>query len=166
MAAILGIVDLLKVLGFDDTVKSKLVRHQDARYDMAALIREGWFELYQSLQSRPVFEGCKQIVSFLGDGSGRARFHGVYQIIAESPASRSMVPVNCPYKDWERCKYFYKLDRCPQFSELEGRIVIDWPAAQLGTSGSKTSRLSKCIHKDGFWNHLQTTWTSHFHLTN
>ena len=56
MATEIGIVDLLKVLGFDDRLKSKLVRHQDARYDVPALIRDGWFDLYQSLQKRPVFK--------------------------------------------------------------------------------------------------------------
>ncbi len=126
----LGIVDLLKVLGFDDRAKSKLVRHQDAHYDMGALIREGWFDLYLSLQARPVFDGCKQIVSFLGDGRGRARFHGVYEVIGQSPASKSMVPSDCPYKARERCKYFYKLERRPEFSDLGGRVVIDWPAAR------------------------------------
>jgi hypothetical protein len=126
----LGIVDLLKVFGFDDRVKTKLVRHQDAKYDLVALQREGWFELYQSLQKRPIFKDCGQVVSFLGDGPGRARLHGVYELTAEKAAYKSMVPPNCPYKDWEGCKFLYELRRRNEFADLENRVVIDWPAAR------------------------------------
>ena len=34
MTTDLGIVDLLKVFGFDDQLPTKLARHQDARYDI------------------------------------------------------------------------------------------------------------------------------------
>jgi hypothetical protein len=88
----LGILDLLKVFGFDERKKSKLVRHQDARFDIPGLIREGWFDLYQSLQARPVFNGCEQIVSFIGDGSGRARLVGVYRVLKHGQATKSLVP--------------------------------------------------------------------------
>ena len=90
MATEIGIVDLLEVLGFDDRLKSKLVRHQDARYDVPALIRDGWFDLYQSLQKRPVFKDCKQIVSFVGDGSKRARFVGVYRVLNKARRPRRL----------------------------------------------------------------------------
>lgn len=60
LATDLGIIDLLKVFGFDERLKAKLVRHQDSRYDIPSLMREGWFDLYQSLQARPVFGGCKR----------------------------------------------------------------------------------------------------------
>jgi hypothetical protein len=131
MATALGIIDLLKVFGFDDRLKSKIVRHQDGRYDLTSLLREGWFDLYQSLQKKPVFKGCEQLVSFLGDGSGRARFLGVYRVLSEAAASKSAVPAGCPYKEWEECKFQYQLERCPQFADLEGRVVVDWGSGAL-----------------------------------
>jgi hypothetical protein len=49
----------------------------------------------------------------------------------EANASKSLIPSGCPYKEWERCKYFYTLERCPEFAELEGRVVIDWGSGAL-----------------------------------
>ena len=132
MAIELGIVDLLKIFGFDERMKSKLVRHQDARYDIPALIRGGWFDLYQSLQARPVFKGCEQIVSFVGDGGGRARLVGVYRVLTQGAATRALVPQNCPYQEWrDTAKYHYTLERRVEFANLEGRVVIDWGSGAL-----------------------------------
>lgn len=132
MATEIGIVDLLKVFGFDDRLKTKLVRHQDARYDVGTLIRDGWFDLYQSLQKRPVFKGCEQIVSFIGDGSGRARLVGVYRVLTENASSKSLIPANCPYQEWGvTSMYHYELQRCAEFASLEGRVVIDWGLGAL-----------------------------------
>lgn len=128
----LGIVDLLKAFGFDDQLKSKLVRHQDSRYDIPTLMREGWFELYQSLQGRPVFSGCEQIVCFVGDGGTRARFIGVYRVLGETPANPTHVPKRCPYTEWRTdSNYFYKLRYEPQYEDLVGRIVMDWGAGAI-----------------------------------
>jgi hypothetical protein len=128
----LGIIDLLKPFGFDEQLKTKLVRHQDGRYDVPTLMREGWFELYQSLQARPVFSGCDQIVCFVGDGSTRAKFIGVYQVLDESPVLSSHVPTKCPYVEWRSdSKYFYKLRYQPQYEDLVGRVVVDWGAGAL-----------------------------------
>ncbi|MEQ8784811.1 MAG: GIY-YIG nuclease family protein [Pirellulaceae bacterium] len=128
----LGIVDVLKPLGFDSTLRTKLVRHQDARYGISTLIREGWFELYQSLQAKPVFKGCEQIVSFIGEGGDQARFIGVYQVLKEGRASKSIVPDECPYPQWgKNSKYHYELERREEFSDLESRLIIEWGAGAL-----------------------------------
>jgi len=132
MATEIGIVDLLKVFGFDDRLKSKLVRHQDARYDVTTLIRDGWFDLYQSFQARPVFNDCEQIISFVGDGSGRARLVGVYRVLKQGASSKSLIPADCPYQEWGvTSKYHYELERCSEFANLEGRVVIDWGSGAL-----------------------------------
>jgi hypothetical protein len=127
-----GIVDILKVFGFDDQLKTKIVRHQDSRYDVPTMIREGWFDVYQSLQARPVFSGCDQIVSFVGDGGTRARFLGVYRVLKESTALPTHVPHKCPYSEWRTSSnYFYRLEYEPQYEDLVGRVVIDWGAGAL-----------------------------------
>jgi hypothetical protein len=132
MATEFGIVDLLKIFGFDETLTTKLVRHQDSRYDVSGLIRDGWFDLCQSLQARPVFNGCQQIVSFVGDGSRRARFVGLYKILNQASASKSLVPEDCPYQQWGvTSKYHYGLKRCPEYDSLGGRVVVVWGSGAL-----------------------------------
>ena len=59
---------------------------------MPLLIREGLFELYQSLQARPIFSGCGQIVSFIGDGGTRARFVGVYRVLKQTTSVKDVCP--------------------------------------------------------------------------
>lgn len=100
MAHELGIVDLLRGYGYDPQLKAKLVRHQDARFDVPALIRDGWFDLYQQLQKKPIFDGCNQLVSFVGDGPGRARFVGVYPVLGQRAASKADAPAGCPFPEW------------------------------------------------------------------
>jgi hypothetical protein len=132
MASELGIIELLEAQGFDRRLKTKLVRHQDARYDMPLLMREGLFELYQSLQARPVFSGCEQIVSFIGDGGTRARFVGVYRVLKQTASVKGIVPKDCPYQEWATTsKYAYTLARQPAYAELEGRVIVDWGAGAL-----------------------------------
>jgi len=72
----LGIVDLLKLFGFTEA-RSKLVRHQDKRYDVHDLMRQGWLETYQALQKRPIFDNLDVIVSFVGLEGSRALLAGV-----------------------------------------------------------------------------------------
>lgn len=128
----LGIIDLLLPLGFDPSLVTKLVRHQDAVHDIPSLIKSGWFDLYQSLQAKPVFKGCQQLVSFVGDGSGRARFIGVYRVIKEGNASKALVPPDCPFQQWGfSSKYHYELERRSEFSDLEGRVIVDWGTGAL-----------------------------------
>jgi hypothetical protein len=59
----LGVVDLLRLHGFDPGCRSKLVRHQDKRYDVHELVRHGWLEAYQQYQARPVFDGLDSLGS-------------------------------------------------------------------------------------------------------
>jgi hypothetical protein len=141
MPSELGIIDLLEVHGFDPRLKSKLVRHQDRRYDLPLLMKSGWFELYQSLQARPIFNGCDQIVSFIGDGGARARFLGVYRVLEQTMSVRPNIPKTCPHQEWRRtANYFYKLKRRPEFRDLEGRVVIDWGAGTLAWHQHMTNK--------------------------
>lgn len=132
MTSQLSILPILKQFGFDSSLKTKLVRHQDKRYAVTELIESGWFELYQSLQAKPIFSGCKQIISFVGDGSTRARLIGVYDVEEELPFHKSLVPNDCPYNDWRsNSHYFYRLKKRHEFIDLERRVVIDWGTAAL-----------------------------------
>lgn len=132
MADTLGILDLLTVRGFEPSCKSKLVRHQDKRYDIPSLIREGWFDLYQSHQATDIFGKCEYIVSFIGDGGTRAKFLGVYKVLNGRPRTRADTPKKSPFAEWRKNQgYFYTLQHQPKYSDLEGRVVIEWGAGAL-----------------------------------
>lgn len=131
MSMHLGVLDVLANFGFDRQSKAKLVRHQHRAYDVASLIRDGWFDLYQSLQRQPRFHECDQIVSFIGDGGNRARFVGVYRVIRSHPASKHKLPSNCPFPEWGQESFFrYELQREDAFADLEHRLVIEWENAR------------------------------------
>ena len=131
----LGLVDILKLAGFDQKVPTKLVRHQDRRYPVTELRRHDWLELYQSYQSKPKFHGAQQIVSFYGLPGTRAGFYGVYRILGHKghqPLDEPMLAACEWSKEWNRdAKYFYELRRDSRFDDLRDRIIIDWGPGTL-----------------------------------
>ena len=76
-----GIIELLRLRGFDATLPTKFVRHQDKRWDVNDLMRRDWLDFYQATQGKPIFDHCNQIVSFIGAGGTKARFIGVYRVV-------------------------------------------------------------------------------------
>lgn len=135
----LGIVDLLRLKGFDPTRSAKLVRHQDTRYDVLHdrrydvhdLLRRGLLEIYQSYQSKPVFDGCDVIISFVGEEGTKARFIGVYRVLRRIAGSDAPLPPDFPYQEWRETPHFYQLEREPGFEDLENRVVIEWGKGAL-----------------------------------
>jgi hypothetical protein len=127
----IGIVDILKLAGFDAASQWKLVRHQDDRYPVDELRRHDWFELYQSYQGRPIFHNVDQIVSFYGLSGTRAGFYGVYKVLDHLPANKGRTLSGCPWSDqWHRdAKFFYHLKRDSRFDSLRDRLIIDWGRA-------------------------------------
>lgn len=159
MSEEIGIVDLLRVCGFDPSCRSKLVRHQDQRWESHGLLRRGWLDVYQSFQSRPVFDNLDYIISFIGAGGTQARLVGVYKVLGRRPGSSGVLPPGCPYLEWKNSEYFYELERQTAFESLEHRVVIEmgpWspgmapahdeqdsqPIATKGTSAPAIYRLS------------------------
>jgi len=128
----LGILDLLSACGFDQACKAKLVRHQDKRFDIPTLIRDGWMDLYQAHQASDIFGKCEYIVSFTGDGGTRAKFLGVYRVANGRRRTPADIPEDSPFQDWlNQPGYFYELEYVPQFADLEGRVVVEWGAGAL-----------------------------------
>jgi hypothetical protein len=121
MSSALGVLDLLRVQGFDyDTRRFKLVRHQEGRYDLHDFLRRGWLEAYQAFQNKPVFRNVDRIVSFIGVGHTQARLVGVYDVLGHSPRNQGLVPAGCPLADhWLGLNYFYEMRRAPGFEELD-----------------------------------------------
>jgi len=129
----IGVVDLLKLCGLDQTKPTKLVRHQQAEYPVEELLQSGWLELYQSYQGQHRFHRTDYIVSFTALPRGRALFFGVFRNKGVLSVQDGPCPDECPWvKEWRaQCKYYYELERVPGFEALEGRMVIDWGSGAL-----------------------------------
>ncbi len=129
--SILGLLDVLKVAGFDPRRPGKLIRHQDARYPVDELRRQDWLELYQSYQGRPILHDLEQVVSFYGLPGTRAGFYGVYKVLGHRPAREGHTLEGCPWSfEWhQQAKFFYTLERDPRFDGLRDRLIVDWGLA-------------------------------------
>jgi hypothetical protein len=160
----LGIVDLLKLFGFTEA-KSKLVRHQDKRYDIWDLLRRGWLETYQSTQKRPIFDNLNRIVTFVGLEGSRALFTGVYRVGERKDASLFSAPAGCPFKDWFiPGEYHYDLSKEVGYECLEKRVVIDWGRGALAWHQKTTNKTVLEIRPPGsslvvFKDYLEFTLT-------
>jgi hypothetical protein len=125
----IGLLELLGRRGLDLSARTKMVRHEDARYAIENLIREGQFEFYQGYQSRPIFD-CKYVVSFLGQPHRRALFYGVYQVVGHSLSADRDVPPGLTHPEWAaRDRFWYDLEKLSSFADLEQRVIIDWGAS-------------------------------------
>jgi hypothetical protein len=123
----LTLESLLSPFGFDPRRKVRLVRHQDDRYDVMRLYRSGQLDIYQAIQARPIFGDAQTLVTFVGQPGTHALFVGVYEVKAvEGPATYDL-PEDFLYPDMLTAGcYRYKLTHDSRFSDLEGRLVIDW----------------------------------------
>ena len=121
------ILDLLVSRGFDPSCKTKLVRHQDKNYDIPALIRDGWMDVYQALQGKDIYKGCEYIVTFTGDGGTRSKLMGIYRVEGVRMATPEDVPEDSPLAVFRGQELFwYTLEHQGQYADLEGRVVVDW----------------------------------------
>lgn len=124
-------IDILKLAGFDAALPTKIVRHQDKRYPVQELRRNGWLELYQAYQHRPVFHDVKQIVSFYGLPGSRAGFYGVYKVVGHRPRREGPILAACEWSQrWNRGRgFFYDLKRDRRFDGFRDRLIIHWTSA-------------------------------------
>ena len=120
---------LLQPFGLDTSRRTKLVRHKEKRIDVAALLKAGQLEFYQTFQDGPVFAGCEQIVSFLGGVGTQAVFVGVYEVLGVSGPRAIELPEDFLYPEMNVSSvYVYDLVRDKAFDALRDRLVIDWGA--------------------------------------
>lgn len=117
-----------------DINKTKLVRHTFTNEDVKKIYKSGMFEIYQSLQSKNRFDGCKYIVSFIGKSKTEALFIGVYEIIEIITGSRvaEMLPIGYPEKLKTNVNYkYYKMKKLDIMADLENKLVIEWGNSPL-----------------------------------
>jgi hypothetical protein len=125
--AVLNIKELLAMRGLDTEARIKLVRHKDARHDLEDVWRKNLISLYQSYQSRPIFDGVQYVVSFIGMSQSKARLLDVHRVEGRKAASDAPLPAGFEFPWFMPDRgYFYTLRGVPGFDDLKGRVVIDW----------------------------------------
>ena len=126
------IQELLKIRGLEPTATVKLVRHQNKKdneesngqFDPNYLYRNNRTEFlkYQSAQSKRAYLNAEYIVRCLGEEDNRARFIGVYKILA----LHRVTDKNDKYWTCDKDKWFYEMEKVKGFEDLEERIIIQW----------------------------------------
>lgn len=126
----IGLRELLDLRGLAASERVKLARHRDRRYDMNVVLASGFFDVYQSWQSRRVFDECDTVAAFIGEEARTARLIGVYRVGARAPKGSARMPRGFPFPSMriDHC-YVYGLQRDRRFEDLAGRVVIDWGAS-------------------------------------
>lgn len=111
------IQELLYNRGLPEDAKIKLVRHKDKRFDLYELYKfdKGAFLQYQKEQSKPIFDKCDYIISFLGEESTKARFVGVFKINGLENQTSS--------------HYYYNISEVEEFEDIKERVIIEWGAS-------------------------------------
>ncbi len=128
MGRAIGILDLLRIQGFDINQRFKYVRHKESRFQLEEF-EPSWLQVYQSFQHKPVFDGADCILTFLGIRSTLAKFLGIYSVAGRRPGNLGDLPKGFPEegKGWLAPEYcYYELEKLTGFEELEGRAIIDW----------------------------------------
>lgn len=126
------LTDILKLTGFDPTLDTKLVRHQDKRFPMAELRKDGRLEMYQRYQAKPRFHRAQQIVSFYGLSENRAGFYGVYKVRGyQTRQEPAVAPCNWNSEFAKDAEIFYELEPDPRFKDFRDRLIIDWGRGAL-----------------------------------
>lgn len=116
--------------------KIKMMRHVDdpgLLVPLADLSREH-FEEFQSYQSALRLRDKKWLVSFHAWPGLQARLEGIYEVGVCHQRGDWQLTDSFPCRDRQRYAnevvkkcYFYELKRDQRFSDLEGRVVIQWP---------------------------------------
>lgn len=113
------IQELLFNRGLGNSQKVKLVRHKDTRRDLYSLYRMDKKEFlnYQNSQSKDVFNGVENIVSFIGEEGTLSRFIGVYKILSTNKKSDG--------------HFEYEMEEVAGFEDMKERVIINWGTAAL-----------------------------------
>nr|WP_019363913.1 GIY-YIG nuclease family protein [Pseudomonas luteola] len=112
-----------------------LVRHQDSRaikglspYDLWAS-KPDQFNLYQSIQRKPVFEKYVWIASFVVTPLGETLFVGMFRKDGVGRAPAKLIDPSTG--EDASGKHLYDLKLCEPLRDYVGRLVIEWGNAHI-----------------------------------
>lgn len=131
----------LSLVGNNGKPEFKMMRHVDDPELSEPLVdlRREHFEEYQSFQSQQRLRDKRWLLSFLSWPSHQARLQGVYQVGKCHQRGYWQPSESFPCRDRQQFitqaanYYFYDLQRDERFIDLEGRLIITWPARLVKT---------------------------------
>ena len=111
-----------------DLNKIKLIRHPQNRADVSEIYQAGFIEYYQSSQSKPIFDKCEYILSFLGIENTKARYIGAWKICGKCKCAemKSKIPPSYPYPAHFDNGCYYVMEPASIMEDLKNRLIIDW----------------------------------------
>lgn len=123
----MNLFDILRTRGFDLDGRTRMLRHQDKRYDMEMLFRKGMIEAYQSVQGRDCLN-CDYVIAFIGRDRSKACFAGIWKVIERLDGPDPKYIEGFPYSDYftRPDDVYYKLELVPGYEDLIGRMIIEW----------------------------------------
>ncbi|MDH3355096.1 MAG: GIY-YIG nuclease family protein [Chromatiales bacterium] len=121
----IDIIELLKLRNFDTNAKTKLVRHQDSRWDLETLLRHDQIEEYQQHQGEHIFK-CEYIISFMGIDGSKALFLGIYKVRSVKQSDNHKWSPSYIYQEMNPGKFVYDLQEIQGFEDYKRRLIIDW----------------------------------------
>lgn len=137
-----SLVTVLEGWGFDLNGalnrRMKVVRHTSQKFSVEEIYRSGieYLETYQSYQSRPIFDDCEYIVSFVGEADDRARFVGIYRSLNKAVKGKDsgFIDPTGPHDlvvALETDTIRYGFEREKRFDEFRDRMVIRWSGGAI-----------------------------------
>lgn len=126
----MNLYDILNMRSFDLTARTKMMRHQDTRYDVDKLYRSGMIEAYQSVQGQDCLN-CDYLIAFMGKDQTKASFAGVWKVLGLTSEPDPKYIADFPYEDYFTVPgdIYYKLEPVPGYEDLIDRVIIDWGLA-------------------------------------
>ena len=123
----IGLIKILNLFGFDTSSRIKIVRHIDKKINIESLILKNYFELYQKIQNKRIFNNFDHIISFIASSKTKAKFYGIYQVNGLTQLRADLIPVDVPYREqWLNNEYYYNLKRLEEYDFLRNRLIIEW----------------------------------------
>lgn len=147
----------------------RLLRHKDSRSDKNLTPFELWqnnrqqFEVYQSTQGKSHQSNLKSKywASFIGSPYGETIFVGLYHVLNRSELTeRKKMPHKDDY-DEPGLVDIYELKKDEQFSDFEGKLIIDWGLGERAwiqradNQNKKVIELKKTINEPVFPGYLK-----------
>lgn len=126
----MNLFDILNMRDFDFAARTKILRHQDTRFDVDMLYRRGLIEAYQSVQSNDCLN-CDYLIAFMGKDQTKASFAGVWKVLGRTSKPDPKYVVDFPYDGYFTVPgdIYYKLKPVPGYADLIDRVIIDWGKA-------------------------------------
>lgn len=131
----------------------KLTRHPLSNKEVKKIYatNKNYLFDYQSIQPNNIFDNVNYVITFVGiEGCKAARFIGALKVIGRSDGGnhKDMMPSDYPYPDQFLDEYYYKMEKTDIMSDLENRLVIDWPSPLSWCQNGTTDKKVIAIYSD------------------